>query len=402
MTQTATVKQALYDPATTEDFSIVLGGPLYQLFLRAGIVRGPMELLARRIIVLSTISWVPLLLLAIMGGRAWSGVKIPFLRDVDLHVRFLFSLPLLIFAERLVHQRIQPVMRQFSERNIIPLESRAAFNRIIDSSIRLRNSSFIEVALIALVFTVGKLVWRSQTALPSPTWYADPAPGKLTLTAAGWYYVWVSLPIFQFILLRWYFRLVVWSQFLFRVARLKLHLVPTHPDRSGGLGFLMGSAHALAPVLVAQSALLSGLIANRIFHEGARLPMFKWEIVFLTLILLLLALGPLMVFAPPLLASRRAGLREYGRLASEYVEEFHNKWLLRKGKGTDEFLGSADIQSLADLGNSFDVIREMQAFPFNRPATIRLAVIILLPLSPLILTVIPMDELLNRLIHVVV
>lgn len=401
--QTATAQQpaARSLPATDQDFSIVLGGPLYQLFLRTGMVRGPMELLARRIIFITAIAWLPLMLLAIVGGRAWSNVKVPFLTDVIVHVRFLVSLPLLIFAERLVHQRLQPVIGQFVERNIIPLEERSAFDAIMRSSMRIRNSAWIEILLVVLVFTVGQLVFRKQVALPSPTWYADVSQGSLALTAAGWYYVFVSLPIFQFILLRWYFRLVIWIQFLIRVSLLKLNLIPTHPDRSAGLGFLAGSAHALVPVLIAQSALLSGLIANRIFHDGARLPMFKWEMVFTTLFLLLLALGPLMVFAPRLMACRRAGLREYGSLASEYVEEFHRKWVSRKAQG-EAFIGSADIQSLADLGNSFDVIREMQAFPFGKAAVLRLTIIVLLPLAPLVLTVVPVDELLNRAIHMMI
>jgi hypothetical protein len=401
MSEVAAAKPALFDPATSEDFSIVLGGPLYQLMLRTRMVRGPMDLLARRIVFIATVAWLPLLLLSIAGGRAWSNVKVPFLSDVIVHVRFLVSLPLLVFAERLVHQRLQPVIRQFVDRNIILLEERSAFDAIIRSSVRIRNSAWIEVLLLVLVFTVGQLVFRKQVALPSATWYADISQGGLSLTPAGWYYVFVSLPIFQFILLRWYFRLVIWSQFLVRVSMLKLNLIPTHPDRSGGLGFLAGAAHAMVPVLVAQSALLSGLIANRIFHEGAKLPMFKWEMVLMTLFLLALALGPLMVFAPKLMACRRAGLREYGRLASDYVEEFHRKWVFRKSRGED-FIGSADIQSLADLGNSFDIIREMQAFPFGRPAVLRLAIIVLLPVSPLILTVIPMDELLNRAIHVMI
>src|SRR5205809_291987 len=104
------------------DFSMVLGGPLYQLFRRAHMVGTAMELLTRRIVALALIAWLPLLLLAILAGRAWGGVDVPFLRDFDVHVRFLVSLPLLIYAEVLVHERFRPVIKQFSERNIIPLE----------------------------------------------------------------------------------------------------------------------------------------------------------------------------------------------------------------------------------------------------------------------------------------
>src|SRR5687768_6139900 len=89
----------------------------------------------------------------------------------------------------------------------------------------------------------------------------------------------VSAPIFQFIQLRWYFRFFLWFLLLFRVSRLNLHLVPIHPDRTGGLGFLGASPLAFAPVLIAQGTILAGLIASRIFFGGQTLPEFKVQIV---------------------------------------------------------------------------------------------------------------------------
>src|SRR5205809_4513723 len=95
------------------DFSMVLGGPLYQLLLRVRIVREPLDLLARRVITISLLGWLPLLALAIAVGRAWGGVKVPFLFDIATHVRFLISLPLLILAAWLVHIRFRPLIEQF-------------------------------------------------------------------------------------------------------------------------------------------------------------------------------------------------------------------------------------------------------------------------------------------------
>lgn len=381
------------------DFSMVLGGPLYQLFRRAHLSGSGVELLSRRVLVLAGIGWLPLLLLALVSGHAVHGATIPFLFDVDVHVRFLVSLPLLIYAEVLVHQRFQPVIAQFGERNIVPPHEQDRFDEIIESSVRLRNSVIAEVILLALVFTLGQLSWRKAAALETATWYASrAADGTSHLTLPGMYFAFVSVPVFQFILMRWYYRLFIWCRFLFKVSRLDLRLIPTHPDRSAGLAFLQGSTFALTPLLVAQSALLAGVIANRIFYEGAKLPMFKYEIILFGLFLLLLALGPLMIFAPKLYQARRAGMREYGRLASRYVQEFDEKWVRGKVANGEALIGSADLQSLADLGNSFEVIREMQSFPFGRPAITRLAVMILLPLAPLVLTMIPLDELMNRLL----
>ncbi len=228
-----------------------------------------------------------------------------------------------------------------------------------------------------------------------------PADGDRELSLAGGWFVYISLPIFQFILYRWYFRLFVWIRFLWQVTRCKLSLLPTHPDRAGGLGFLSLTVIAFAPLLAAHGALLAGMIANRIFFQGATLPDFKVEIAVVVAFLLLIVLGPLLLFTPHLSAARRLGLREYGTLAQRYVREFDEKWL-RGGAPADEpLVGSGDIQSLADLGNSFEGIRSMSLVPFTKIAVLQLAVITLLPVAPLLLTMVSLEELVKRLLDVV-
>ena len=211
----------------------------------------------------------------------------------------------------------------------------------------------------------------------------------------------MSLPLFQFILLRWYFRLFVWVGFLWQVTRCDLSLVPTHPDRAGGLGFLSGTVVAFAPVLLAHGVMLAGLIASQIFFQAAKLPDFKAELAVVVVFLLLIVLGPLLLFMPHLALARRVGLREYGTLAQRYVREFDDKWL-RGGAPADEpLVGSADIQSLADLGNSFELVRSMRPVPFTRDVVLQLAVITLLPVVPLLLTMVSLEELLKQLLKVV-
>jgi hypothetical protein len=211
------------------------------------------------------------------------------------------------------------------------------------------------------------------------------------------WYGYLSLPLFQFLLLRWYFRLFIWTRFLWQASRIELSLVPTHPDRVGGLGFLANTVYAFTPLAVAHGALLAGLIANRIFFLGAALPEFKIEIAVLVVFLMCVVLGPLLVFAPQLAQAKRTGNREYGTLAERYVREFDAKWL-RGGVAADEpLVGSADIQSLADLANSFEVVRGMQIAPITRDAVLRLVAATLVPIVPLALTMMSLEELLKTL-----
>ena len=146
---------------------------------------------------------------------------------------------------------------------------------------------------------------------------------------------------------------------------------------------------------------LAGVVANPIFFAGAKLPDFKMEIIGAVALLLLIVLGPLLAFSPCVLRAKRTGLREYGRLASRYVREFDRKWV-RGGATADEpLLGSGDLQSLADLGNSFQVIREIRPVPFGRDTVIQLVVFTVIPLLPLLLTMMPLEELIRKLLGAV-
>jgi hypothetical protein len=82
------------------------------------------------------------------------------------------------------------------------------------------------------------------------------------------------------------------------------------------------------------------------------------------------------------------------------VNEFRQKW--RHGQPrSEELLGSADFQSLADLGNSYTVANEMGLLPFSRNVVLRLLVLLALPFAPLLLTMFPFDELMGQLFKLV-
>ena len=132
-------------------------------------------------------------------------------------------------------------------------------------------------------------------------------------------------------MIRWYFRLFIWARFLWQVSRIPLRLMPLHPDRCGGLGFLGGVSYAFTPVLVAQGVVVAGTIGNRIFYAGATLVQFKLELIAIVAVMIFVVLGPSLVFSVQLAAAKRAGLREYGTLAHAYVREFDRKWMRGRG-----------------------------------------------------------------------
>jgi hypothetical protein len=259
-----------------------------------------------------------------------------------------------------------------------------------------------EVLLLAFVYTVGVLIiWRRYAILDVDTWYATSSAGGAKLSPAGMWYSYVSLPLFQFLLIRWYFRLFILARFLWQLSRIGLTLFPTHPDLLGGLGFIPRTVYAFSVLLIAHGILLAAQVANRIFFLGESLIDFKFEIAAVLLFLLCLVFGPLLVFVPQLAQAKHRGLREYGTLAERYAREFDHKWL-RGGAPRDEpLVGSGDVQSLADMGGSFEIIRNMHVVPVTRDALLHLTAVVLAPMLPLLLSLMPVEELLKKLVGLV-
>ena len=389
----------VYQSGEPEDFSLVLGGPLFQLLRKAHLEGAALELLHRRISLAVVLTWVPLLILSVLNGVVGGVGRVSFFRDIEVHARFLLALPILIAAELLVNSRIRLAVRRFIEWRIVLPEQRPVFHKAIDSALKIRNSVFVELSLIAVVYTVGLLVWNGRTELGLWTWY-ELSGGRWNLTPAGYWYVFVSLPLFQFILLRWYVRLLIWFRFLWQVNRIELNLIPTNPDRCGGLSFLGKSSYAFAPILFAQGAILAGVVADRVLYRGETLQSFRFQIGGFIVFFVVVVLAPLLMFSLRMARAKRKGLADYGLLAQRYVESFDQKWV-RESLPPAELLGTGDIQSLADLGNSCQVIREMRIVPFGLQDISRLAIATAAPLSPLLLTVFSFEELMIRIFKVV-
>jgi len=389
-------------PQDMTEFSIVSGGLLYRFWRRTHLSGDALEFARRRVLVAVLITWVPLLLLSIAEGNAWGGSgTVTFLQDVETHVRLLIALPLLLLAEVRAHRVLAQIVRQFVERGLIPDAARPQFDAAIASATRLRNSVVPELLLVVFVYVVGMpFVWRDHLALNVTSWFAIVEGGQPQPLLAGWWMALVAMPILQFLVVRWYLRFLVWARFLWQVSRITLNLQATHPDGTAGLRFLSRTGRAYSLVLLALGTVLAGIMADRIFYEGATLLDFKVEIFGTAGLLVFVILGPLLVFTRQLRRARRKGMEEYGCLGQQYARDFDRRWI-RGGRLADETpLGSADIQSLADLRNGYLLVEGIRLTPFGVRNAVDLAVITLLPVAPLLLTTFSVEELLDRVLKV--
>ncbi|HWF76526.1 MAG TPA: hypothetical protein VN694_05050 [Caulobacteraceae bacterium] len=393
-----TISATGFSASTAEErsFSLVPGGPLFRLLLRAHMADSELHLVHRRLALAVFVMWAPVMVLAALQG-ALVGPGRTVMNDIGFQLRFLVAAPLLILAELVVHRRMRLIVGQFRARELIGPGQAARFDDAVADALRWRDSALAEAALLVFVYAAGGLfTLHRYEALHGAAWYAMGVGGG-RLSPAGLWLVFISLPLIQFLLLRWYFRLFIWARFLWRMARLDLDLNVTHPDKAAGLGFLGDSLAAFIPIAVAHGVLFSGMIADRIFFAGASLTDFKMQVASGAVLLLVVFAGPLGIFAPHLARVKRMGLIDYGALGERYVREFRDKWL-RGGAPPDEpLVGSGDIQSLADLGNSFGNAVQTRFVPVTPWMLIAFVGAFLAPILPLLLTMMSVEKLVDQL-----
>lgn len=385
--------------STIRNFSIVLGGPFYDVLLRLGIVRTGLPNLIRRIVALVAVTWLPLLLLSLKDGIAFGHqVKVPLLYDFSIYGRFFLGLPLLLYAETVIDPAIRLALQELLDARIVPDEELAKYGDVLQRTQRLRDSMIPEVILLIAAFFPVFLFQREWAAPVVSNWHTSGG----ALTAAGWCFAIFSSALLRFMIYRWMFRYVVWAVLLWRIGQLPLVLMPTHPDHAAGLGFLAMSQKHFGILFCAFACFFAGIVTNGMVHEGLPLSFFKLLMIGFVVLSVIIGLLPLTMLTPKLMQVRKEGHLEYGRLAHAYTESFDRKWVHYAERPPEELLGTSDIQSLADIGNSFGVVEKMRIAPISKRLILQLGAQAALPLIPLIIFGTPTPELVRAIMKMVV
>jgi hypothetical protein len=371
------------------------GGPTYRLEVRLGLIRADSPRILRRAFLSILVTWVPLLVLsALQNNAAGHQVPVPFLRDFAVHARFLLSVPILLLAETILGPRLAHAANHFVESGLVEKQDYKRFDSAIAKGLKWRDSTIAELLIILLAYAITAFSFVSM-AVHVSTWHTLKTSSGASLTWAGWWFVLFCVPLFQFLTIRWLWRLFLWAQFLWRMKHLKLQLIPTHPDEAAGLGFVGESQRFFGVVLLAYSIAVAGVLANSVLYDNLTLAHFAPAIAIFVFAAVAIVLLPLFVFSAVLLQTKRLGLYQYGTLATEYTSSFHYKWIDKPRLTEEGLLGTGDIQSLADLGNSYGFVEKMNALPMGPKTPAHLALACLIPMAPLLLTMMPLGELLK-------
>jgi hypothetical protein len=390
-------------PNGDDDLAIEAGGPSWRLWLLTGLAPADASRLGRRALVAAGLCWLPLLGLTLAAGTATGdSVRMPFLRDPSAYARFLVVVTLLVLADVAVAGRLRAALRQFVRAKLVAPGAMPGFYAAINAARRQVDS--VSAELIALAIAYGNSWAAVQRALENDrsTWHTVPSASGESLSLAGWWSALVSVPLFQFLFLRWLYRGFVWTWLLARIARLDLRLVATHPDRAGGLGFLSVGQAGFAILVLAASTSLASVLADEVLYQNAVVKSFYPTMAAFGVLALLILLAPLLAFAPRLGRLKRAALEEYGALSSRHDAAFREKWVAAcPAPDAESLLGNEDPSSLADLATGYERVRALRPIPVDAAAVVPLVLAALLPMIPVIALEVPLKDILKGLARIV-
>jgi hypothetical protein len=354
--------------------SLVRGGLFYRVQRAFGLIHPNHWDLGYRVAFLMAVSWLPLLLItALMNPEG----LVSLIRDYRVHARLLIAVPVLLVGEVLMETRFRTVVGHIRQAALLDASDLVQMDNVIAKLLRARNSLLPESVILLLLMVRTATSYKGL--VDTTPWLSRLSGAELHLTAAGWYAVLVSTSIFQFLLGLALWRWLLWTFFAFKLSRLNLKLVPTHPDKHGGLGFLGLTSAAFAPIAFSATAVIGATWRQDILHHGAHLINFRLPAIVLAVVIALIALGPLAFFVPRLAALRRKGILEYGILGQLHSTEFHEKWILHRAGREAEFLTAPESSTLADYGTAYQRIEQMNAFPADKGALYTLAAAVLIP-----------------------
>ena len=393
---------SLHEPTPAEasalDFSLVRDDSLADAQQAAHLMPLRGFGLARRIGILIALTWLPLAITALLNRRAFAGTE-PLLQHFGVHVRFLVAIPLFILAEPFAETVGRRILSYFLSSGLVADGERTAFAEIVQSCRRLLRSRWALLAVVAFVAlqavqSVGDLAHMHEI-------HGWAMSGEETyLSFAAWWFLLVSRPIYGVLMFNWLWRLVVIVALLWRISRLDLQLVPTHPDCCGGLGFLQRMPTVFAPVIMASAAVVAGRWAHDVMYHGVRVESLYIPMGIFVALVLVLFLAPLLVFVPPLLALKRQSLLAYGALVGRHGRLVEHRWLRGETVTDDGLLEAPELGPVADTLTLYQAIEKLRPTPIGKQSIVTVAGAAIIPMLPVIAIQIPIKEQLLSVIKI--
>lgn len=378
-----------------EYFSISEGGPFNRAVQKIGLNTN-----AKQIVVALCITWLPLLIITAFEGTIDSGVSVPFLKDVSIHVRLLVVLPVLLTIKEIINSKSIDLERYFSNTLMNDAEKQVVLNKELKRVKRLINSGVPEIIFLLIIIALTISPLKGGLLSESTSWRFE--RGDTTLSFAGKWVVFISIPIFQFLILRWLWRYIIWALFLFRLARTPLNLQPTHPDQVAGLGIVADVHKYFGLIFLAINIIASGEMVTRILENPNSFQAIRGEAIANVAICVVLLFLPLFFFIIKLIMTRHYALMDLGNLGTTLSGKFEEEWLRNIPIEKKVLEGKVSTNTLQDYSSIYRSTEKMRSVPFRLSDVVMVILILFIPYIPILLIHFSIIELLQKLFGLLV
>jgi len=385
-----------------DTYSLMRGGLVHRLLNASGALRRSRRLSRWLATTLVAVSVLPMLLLTHAQGMLWPRPHaMALLGDYATLARLLLALPLLVLAASRADDLLHDAIRQLTRASLVRPQRQPRLQALLQRVRRCRDSVWPELACIALAFAPAFYQGGVVSLLHGvPDWRV--AGG--TVTPAGVWYAWVGTPLFRLVVLLWLWRFMLWTLLLWRLPSVGLDLHAEHPDRSGGLAFL-GLAQARFSALAAAGGLLvSGTCINQMTYMGTTLYDLRHLLAGYVVGATVLLMAPLLLLTPLLVRTRRHALYRFDALGNRASATFDERWQAASEDtaGPTSLVDTGDASAIADFGGVYQGIVAMSVVPVTRWNILSVAMAATVPLLPLALLAFPFDELVAKLMGILV
>jgi len=385
-------------PPSAEDFEPFEAGPFSWLPRLVPLAPQYDAHGVRRALVAAIVSWVPLALLAAIDGVAFRAgdLRESLLTDFSAYGRYLVATPALTYAGSAILPQLASVVRQFLESDLIRERDRDRYLELVYSTRRLLRMRTIDMSILALSFVLTVLRSPGGYSLDIATWAMPVSTGAVRhLSLAGWWRTLVSQPLFNALLAVWLWRFLMWVRFMYRVSRMDLRLVAAHPDLLGGLRFILIPIRGFAILAFAVGATVASSVAQRVLVDGQALASFQLMVLTHVVVVEILLAGPFLIWMMPIVELHQAGTLVYGQLASRVGQAFQERWLAARRNVGPDALEAPDFSATTDLYAIAANVASMNLYVLDVTGLALIAVASLLPYVPLVLAVMPLNDILR-------
>ncbi|MGL6268452.1 MAG: hypothetical protein ACRC2O_11030, partial [Chitinophagaceae bacterium] len=312
---------------------------------------------------------LPLVILTAISGTLYTGTNLSFIKDIAIQCRILIGIPMLILISDVVFKKTSPVLEYLSEVMMLPGDKEMFISGPLLKAKRSIDAAWTEIILVIIVVGIafsnegGTSFFVEHIA--SGSWIVSMKEIDYPLSNAGKWLHYISIPVFQFLLIRWLWRYLVWIMLLFKISKMNLCLQPSHPDNTGGLGVILIAQRNFIYLFVVFGIVISGEMIESLLGNEKLFDTIKVEILGYVILSISLVVFPLFFFTRKLVKTKYTGLIDLSKAGIILSKKFETEFVQHMSTEKKIAENTVDPSMHVDYSGIYQSLQEMRTVPIG-------------------------------------